>query len=51
MATVEAQLQFYEDALTNVEIELLQDSLHDRFEHDLLRERVSPRAGPRARAS
>ena len=36
MAMVEAQLQFYEDALTNVEIELLQDSLHDRFEHDLL---------------
>jgi len=42
MATVEAQLQFYEDALTSVELELIQDSLHDRFEHDLLRERVSP---------
>ena len=42
MAAVEAQLQFFEDALTNVEIELLQDSLHDRFEQDLLRERVSP---------
>ncbi len=41
MAVVEAQLQFYEDALTNVELELLQGSLHDRFEHDLLRERVS----------
>jgi len=41
MAVVEAQLQFYEDALTSVEIELIQDSLHDRFEHDLLRERVS----------
>jgi potassium efflux system protein len=41
MAMVEAQLQFYEDALTNVELELIQDSLHDRFEHDLLRERVS----------
>ena len=40
MATVEAQLQFYENALTNVELELLQDSLHDRFEHDLLRERL-----------
>ena len=38
MATVEAQLQFYENALTEVELELLQDSLHDRFEHDLLRE-------------
>ncbi len=42
MATVEAQLQFYENALTNVEIELVQNSLHDRFEHDLLRERVAP---------
>ena len=40
MATVEAQLQFYENALTTVELELLQDSLHDRFEHDLLRERL-----------
>ena len=40
MAPVEAQLQFYENALTTVELELLQDSLHDRFEHDLLRERL-----------
>ncbi len=42
MAAVEAQLQFFEDALTNVEIELFQDSLHDRLEHELLKERVSP---------
>jgi hypothetical protein len=42
MAIVETRLQFYEDVLTNVEIELLQDSLHDRFEHDLLRERLPP---------
>jgi potassium efflux system protein len=41
MAVVEAQLQFYENALTNVEIELVQNALHDRFEHDLLRERVA----------
>ena len=40
MSAVEAQLQFYENALTTVELELLQDSLHDRFEHDLLRERL-----------
>jgi hypothetical protein len=38
MATVESQLQYYENSLTEVELELLQDSLHDRFEHDLLRE-------------
>jgi small-conductance mechanosensitive channel len=40
MASVESQLQFYENALTNVELDLLQGSLHDRFEHDLLRERL-----------
>ena len=55
MAQVEAQLQFYENALTNVELELLQDSLHDRFEHDLLRERLAVVAvgrggGPGSRA-
>lgn len=42
MAAVESQLQFYENTLTSVELELLQDSLHDRLEHDLLRERLSP---------
>jgi potassium efflux system protein len=42
MATVEAQLQFYEDTLTGVELELIQDSLKNRFEQDLLRERVPP---------
>jgi potassium efflux system protein len=41
LATVEAHLQYYENALTDVELDLLQDSLHDRFEHDLLRERLS----------
>jgi hypothetical protein len=41
MATVEARLQFFEKALTDVEIELFQDSLHDRLERDLLKERVS----------
>jgi small-conductance mechanosensitive channel len=40
MAMVESQLQFYENALTSVEIELLQDSSHDRFEHDLVHERL-----------
>jgi hypothetical protein len=42
LAIAEARLQYYEDALTGVEIELLQDSLHDRYEHDMLRERLSP---------
>jgi potassium efflux system protein len=43
MATAEAHLQYYENALTNVEIELIQDSLHESFEQDLIRERL-PRA-------
>jgi hypothetical protein len=43
MAIIEARLQFYEDALTTVEIELLQDSLSDQWSgHDLLRERLPP---------
>jgi potassium efflux system protein len=42
MAVVEARMQYYEDALTSVEIELLRDSSHDRVEHDLLRERLPP---------
>ena len=40
MAIVEIRMQYYEDLLTNVEIELFQDSLRDRFEHDLVRERL-----------
>jgi hypothetical protein len=40
MAKVEAQLQFYENALTTVEIELLQDSTRDSFDRDLLQERL-----------
>jgi hypothetical protein len=40
LATVEARLQYFEEALTNVEIELLRNSQPDRYEHDLLRERV-----------
>lgn len=36
----EAHLQFYEEALTNTEIELLSDSTSDRFDHDLFRDRL-----------
>jgi hypothetical protein len=42
LAVAEARLQYYEDALTRVEIELLQDSLHDRYELELLKERLPP---------
>lgn len=39
LANAEAHVQFYEDLLSSVEIELLQDSLHDQFELDFTRER------------
>jgi potassium efflux system protein len=39
-AAVEAHLQFYEEALTSTEIELLSDSTSDRFDRDLLRDRL-----------
>jgi potassium efflux system protein len=42
LATVEARLQFYENLLTSVELELLQDSLHDTLENDLQNERLAP---------
>jgi potassium efflux system protein len=48
MAIVELRLQFYEDALTAVELELLQDSLRDRYEQELLLQRLPP--GRRAEA-
>jgi potassium efflux system protein len=37
---VEAHLQFYEEAVTSTEIELLSDSASDRFDRDLLRDRL-----------
>jgi potassium efflux system protein len=40
MAIIETRLQFYEDELTKVEIDLLQDSFTDRSGRDLLRERL-----------
>jgi hypothetical protein len=39
LATVEAQIQFHESVLTNVEIELMQDSLSD-FDSEFVRERL-----------
>ena len=48
MSRTEVRLQYYEDALTGVEIELLQDTLHDRYELELLKERLP--AGRRSEA-
>ncbi len=43
LAYAEAHVQYYENLLSSVEVELLQDSLHDQFELDFSRER--PPAG------
>ena len=48
MTIVETRLQYYEDVLTSVEIELLRDSLHDRGELDQLRERLPASRWPEA---
>jgi len=50
MSAVEAQLQYYEEALTNTEIELLSDSPNDRLEHDMLRERLPQSSWPEGEA-
>ncbi len=39
---IEAQLQYYENALTNVELELIEDSLAVQIEHDAVLERLAP---------
>jgi hypothetical protein len=39
---VEAHLQYYEEALTTTEIELLSDSTSERFDRDLMRDRLPP---------
>jgi potassium efflux system protein len=40
LATIEAQLQFYENILTNVELELIEGSMADQIEHDAVMERL-----------
>jgi len=40
LSSIEAQLQYYENALTNVELELIEDSLVDQIEHDAILERL-----------
>lgn len=42
VAIVETRLQYYEDVLTEVELELIRDSVHDRYELELLREQLPP---------
>ena len=39
--SIETQLQYYENVLTNVELELLEDSMADQAEHDAVLERLA----------
>ena len=51
LGTVEAQLQYYENLLTSVELELIEDSLVDQVEHDAVLERLAPSARARRKPS
>jgi potassium efflux system protein len=42
LTSIEAQLQYYENSLTNVELELIEDPLADQMERDLVLERLGP---------
>ena len=42
LAAVETQLQFYENTLTGVELELIEDSLADQVEHDTVLDQLTP---------
>jgi potassium efflux system protein len=50
LAAIETQLQFYENMLTNVELELIEDSLADQAERDALLERLAPERHAQARS-
>ena len=41
LTSIEAQLRYYENMLTNVELELIEDSMADQFEHDGVLEQLS----------
>ena len=42
LSSIETQLQYFENMLTGVELELIEDSLADQAEHDALLERLAP---------
>lgn len=51
LATIEAQLQYYENVLTNVELELIEDSMAEQFEHDAVLERLAEERRVQARTA
>jgi hypothetical protein len=50
LTTIETQLQYYENMLTSVELELIEDSLADQVEHDAVLERLAPQRHGQARS-
>jgi potassium efflux system protein len=49
LAAIETQIQFYENMLTNAELELIEDSMADQAELDALLDRLAPDRHARAR--
>jgi potassium efflux system protein len=49
LSAIEAQLQYYENTLTNVELELIEDATTDQAEHDTLLERLAAERHAQAR--
>jgi potassium efflux system protein len=50
LASIEAQVQYYENSLTNVELELIEESLADQLEHDTVLERIAPERHQQAKS-
>ena len=50
LSSMEKQLQYYENALTNVELELIEDSLVDQIEHDTVLDRLASEHHAEARS-
>ena len=50
LTSIETQLQYYENTLTSVELELIEDSLAVQVEHDAVLERLAPQRHSQARS-
>jgi len=50
LTSIETQLQYYENTLTNVELELIEDSLAVQIEHDAVLERLAQERHSRAQS-
>ena len=50
LTSIETQLQYYENTLTSVELELIEDSLADQAEHDAVLEQLAPQRHSQARS-